>query len=210
MCNPAMNRRKHLIWCVKSKAGTTRAGGEWPSRWSSKARLSSAGWHSKTSSRPFDLTSVLCSGEGPSRAHTSLCANSSKASVQKSSGRLSAVEYLARRCSPSMFTVQSAPPFDSQMTMTERRGLPGATMATSGAECVRHWPRQAPLAERSLAPPPLPALREDPPALLPSLAKAMVQPRSTNTMASVPLRARQAVCGIDDSLPSPALPPVPT
>ena len=38
----------------------------------------------------------------------------------------------------------------------------------------------------------------------------MVQPRSTNTMASVPLRARQAVCGIDDSLPSPALPLVPT
>lgn len=34
--------------------------------------LSSAGWHSKTNSRPSDLTSVLCSGEGPSRAHTSL------------------------------------------------------------------------------------------------------------------------------------------
>ena len=131
LCNPAMNRRKHLIWCVKSKAGT------YESRWGvaepveQQSAVVVAGWHSKTSSRPFDLTSVLCSGEGPSRAHTSLCANSSKASVQKSSGRLSAVEYLARRCSPSMFTVQSAPPFDSQMTMTERQGLPGATMATS-------------------------------------------------------------------------------
>ena len=54
--------------------------------------------------------------------------------MQKSSGRLSAVEYRARRCSPSMFTVQSAPPFDSQMTMTEWRGR-----RNDGDLSVRRW-----------------------------------------------------------------------